>query len=221
MKAARCAIFREPNQPFEISEMPLPVCGPGDVLVKISLATICGSDVHTADGKRIEPRPSVLGHEGVGRVLALGKDRDQTLLGKRVTWTIMDSCGHCLPCRDWDLPQKCTRLFKYGHSELSNGSGLNGCYATHILVRPGTTIIPIPDELPDEMAAPANCASTTSTWPPTSCAICFARVPRPSGASAEDSRIAQNRGTSESDGDQMWTATGPRLWSRSVHVSRS
>jgi putative phosphonate catabolism associated alcohol dehydrogenase len=175
MNVARCAIFREPNQPFEISEMPLPVCGPGDVLVKISLATICGSDVHTADGKRIEPRPSVLGHEGVGRVLALGKDRDQTLLGKRVTWTIMDSCGHCLPCRDWDLPQKCTRLFKYGHSELSNGSGLNGCYATHILVRPGTTIIPIPDELPDEMAAPANCALATmmaATEPlPKSCRV--------------------------------------------------
>jgi len=81
-----------------------------------------------------------------------------------VTWTIADSCGECAPCRDWDLPQKCSRLFKYGHSEITNGSGLNGCYSTHILLRPGTTIIPIPEELPDEMIAPANCALATMVW---------------------------------------------------------
>ena len=161
MKTARCAIFNEPKQPFELSEMPLPYCGPGDVLVEISLATICASDLHTADGRRLEPCPSVLGHEGVGRVIVAGERRDQTLVGKRVTWTIADSCGECVPCSDWDLPQKCSHLFKYGHAEITNGCGLNGCYATHILLRPGTTIIPVPDHLPDEMVEPANCALAT------------------------------------------------------------
>ena len=161
MKTARYAIFNEPKQPFELSEMPLPMCGPGDVLVELSLATICASDLHTADGRRLEPCPSVLGHEGVGRVVTLGERRDQTLLGKRVTWTIADSCGECVPCSDWDLPQKCSHLFKYGHAEITNGCGLNGCYATHILLRPGTTVIPVPDELPDAMVAPANCALAT------------------------------------------------------------
>jgi putative phosphonate catabolism associated alcohol dehydrogenase len=161
MNVARCAIFTAPNQPFEFSELPLPPCGPGEALVKLSLATICGSDLHTADGKRAEPSPSVLGHEGVGHVVALGTNRDQNLLGQRVTWTIMDSCGHCVPCREWELPQKCAHLFKYGHSEMTNGCGLNGCYSTHILLRPGTLIIPIPDALPNEMAAPANCALAT------------------------------------------------------------
>jgi len=161
MTSARFAIFNEPKQPFEISEMPLPYCGPGDVLVEMSLATICASDLHTADGRRLEPCPSVLGHEGVGRVVALGERRDQSLLGKRVTWSIADSCGECVPCRDWELPQKCSHLFKYGHAEIGNGCGLNGCYATHILLRPGTTIIRVPDSLPDEMVAPANCALAT------------------------------------------------------------
>lgn len=155
--------------------MPLPPCGPGDALVAISLATICASDLHTADGRRIEPCPSVLGHEGVGRVIALGERQDQTLLGKRVTWSIADSCGECVPCREWDLPQKCSHLFKYGHSEITNGCGLNGCYATHVLLRPGTTIIPVPDELPDELVAPANCALATmvgaTEYLPTPCRI--------------------------------------------------
>jgi len=175
MKSARCAIFNEPKQPFELSEMPLPLCGPGDVLVEMSLATICASDLHTADGRRLEPCPSVLGHEGVGRVVALGEKRDQTLLGKRVTWSIADSCGECVPCLDWDLPQKCSHLFKYGHAEIGNGCGLNGCYSTHILLRPGTTIIRVPDGLPDEMVAPANCALATmvgaTEWLPKPCRV--------------------------------------------------
>jgi len=86
------------------------------------------------------------------------------LLGQRVTWTIADSCGDCVPCRDWDLPQKCSHLFKYGHAEISNGSGLNGCYSSHILLRAGTTIFPVPQELPDPMLAPANCALATMVW---------------------------------------------------------
>jgi len=94
-------------------------------------------------------------------------------LGRRVTWTLADSCGECAPCREWDLPQKCDHLFKYGHAPLDNGQGLNGCYATHILLRNGTTVVPIPDALPDEVAAPVNCALATmaaaTEWLPNPC----------------------------------------------------
>jgi putative phosphonate catabolism associated alcohol dehydrogenase len=161
MTTARLAIFRAPRAPFEFDERPLPPCGEGEALVAISLATICGSDLHTADGRRTEPAPCVLGHEAVGRVIAVGAGRDSALVGRRVTWTLADSCGTCVPCREWHLPQKCEHLFKYGHAALDNGTGLNGCYASHILLRRGTTIIPIPDALPDEFVAPANCALAT------------------------------------------------------------
>jgi threonine dehydrogenase-like Zn-dependent dehydrogenase len=57
------------------------------------------------------------------------------------------------------LPQKCDRLFKYGHAPCS---GLpNGCYSTHIDLRPGTHLVRVPGELPDSVAAPANCALAT------------------------------------------------------------
>lgn len=175
MATARCAIFNAPNQPLELVEMPLPECGPAEVLVALSLATICASDLHTMDGRRCEPSPSVLGHEGVGQVVAVGPGRDLALIGARVTWTLADSCGECVPCRDWQLPQKCEHLFKYGHAEVSNGSGLNGCYASHILLRRGTTVIPVPDGIPDEVIAPANCALATmvaaTEWLPTPCRL--------------------------------------------------
>jgi D-arabinose 1-dehydrogenase-like Zn-dependent alcohol dehydrogenase len=44
---------------------------------------------------------------------------------------------------------------------MNNGSGFNGCYATHIVLRKGTTIIKIPDEISDNLAASINCALAT------------------------------------------------------------
>lgn len=160
MIEAKVQLFQGPGAAFRSAELPLPESlRPGELLVEISLATICGSDLHTTEGRRSAPTPCVLGHEAVGRVVAGG--REGLAAGERVTWTLADSCGRCPPCLRWDLPQKCEQLFKYGHARLSDGSGLNGCYASHIVLRPGTTVLPVPEGLPDAVAAPANCALAT------------------------------------------------------------
>ena len=175
MNTAQLAIFNGTGTPFEFAEKPLPECGHGEALVAISLATICGSDLHTAEGRRNEPTPCVLGHEAVGQVVSVGPGRDPNLVGQRVTWTLADSCGSCPPCRDWRLPQKCEHLFKYGHASLADGTGLNGCYASHMVLRHGTTIIPVPDRLSDHVVAPANCALATmvnaTEWLPGPCRV--------------------------------------------------
>lgn len=160
MNSARLQLFQGPGQAFQSGTTPLPdALQPGEVLVGISLATICGSDLHTVDGRRSAPLPCVLGHEAVGHVV--DSARAGFVSGQRVTWTLADSCGHCVPCTLWKLPQKCEHLFKYGHAALDDGSGLNGCYASHIVLRPGTHILPVPDALSDAIAAPANCALAT------------------------------------------------------------
>lgn len=160
MSNAVVQVFKGVGQAFERREVPLPErLSAGEVLVAIDLATICGSDLHTVEGRRSAPVPCVLGHEGVGHVVA--SQRAGISAGQRVTWTLADSCGQCAPCRQWRLPQKCERLFKYGHAESLAGSGLNGCYASHIVLRSGTTVVPIPDGLSDPMVAPANCALAT------------------------------------------------------------
>ena len=155
-------VFHGTNQPLTRAEFPQPSpLAEGEVLVKISLATICGSDLHTLSGQRSEKTPCILGHEAVGHVVSVGDGRPDLTIGDRVTWSIADSCNHCPPCREHYLPEKCHSLFKYGHAPLADGSGLNGCYASHILLRPGTHIVPIPNELPDAVVAPANCALAT------------------------------------------------------------
>jgi putative phosphonate catabolism associated alcohol dehydrogenase len=158
---ARVAIFDGPGRPFRLEEIPLPErLGPGEVLVRLSLATICGSDLHTVAGRRQEPVPCVLGHEGIGRVAAAGTGRE-AWVGKRVTWTLADSCGACRPCAELDLPQKCEHLFKYGHASLGDGTGLNGTYASHILLRPGTHLVEVTDAVSDAIGASANCSLAT------------------------------------------------------------
>lgn len=162
MRFAQIAVFEGHGRPIRIATHPLPErLDEGEVLVAISLATVCGSDLHTLEGRRNEPVPSVLGHEAVGRIAAMGPGRPGWRLGERVTWTLADSCGCCRPCSEWDLPQKCDRLFKYGHAALSDGSGLNGCYASHIILRRGTEVVRLPDGIVDAMAAPVNCALAT------------------------------------------------------------
>ncbi len=162
MIETKTAVFRGVGQPFEFVERSVNFSlDSGQCLVEISLATICGSDLHTVDGRRSERVPCVLGHEGVGPVVAVGPSRDAGLVGRRVTWTLADSCGVCRPCRDWALPQKCERLFKYGHAPLHDGAGFNGTYASHVVLRAGTTIFPLPEAVTNEMAASANCALAT------------------------------------------------------------
>lgn len=158
-----CAqIFDDVDKPIRLAQ--LPFANPlkeGEVLARIRMATICGSDLHTFLGQREEPTPAILGHEAVGEVVAVGSGRSDLTVGDRITWSIADSCGHCLPCTTFDLPQKCDHLFKYGHASLDNGTGLNGCYASHIVLRAGTHIVHVPDELTDDVVAPANCALAT------------------------------------------------------------
>ncbi len=163
MVTVELQVFTGPGEPFASRQLEFDESaelGQGEVLVRIDLATICGSDIHTIDGKRQEETPSVLGHEAVGTVIA-NNGRAGLPVGTRATWTIADSCGECAACVEHDLPQKCEHLFKYGHAALSNGSGLNGCYASHVVLRAGTHIVPLPDEVTDAVGAPANCALAT------------------------------------------------------------
>ena len=162
VNSVRLAVFSGSDQLIQVIERPLPTTlREGETLVEILLATICGSDLHTRDGRRKEPVPSVLGHEAVGRIVASGPGGTHLMPGDRVTWTSAASCGVCAPCHDWRLPQKCMELFKYGHSPLDDGSGLNGCYASHVLLRRGTSIFRVSDRLSDSVVAPVNCALAT------------------------------------------------------------
>jgi putative phosphonate catabolism associated alcohol dehydrogenase len=161
------AVFTEAGKPLELKPFPLPDrLEPGAVLCRVTMSTICGSDLHTISGRRKEPTPIILGHEIIGVVEALGegvtcdRNSDALRVGDRVTWTIMASCGECFFCTR-GLPQKCENLRKYGHTACNEPPYLTGGYAEYIYLFPGTALFKIPDSLADEVATPANCALST------------------------------------------------------------
>ena len=88
----------------EMIAVPGVALGDGDALVAVEMSTICGSDVHTVQGRLQAPVPLVLGHESVGRVIAIGDagalDTSGTPLriGDRVVWSVTVSCGSCDRC---------------------------------------------------------------------------------------------------------------------------
>ena len=160
--SARTAVFQKPGSPHAWIDVPLPreaELRPGERLVALRCATICGSDLHTIAGRRQEPTPCVLGHEGVGVVVRAAPDQ-RAWLGRRVTWTSSVGCGQasCAPCAEHDMPQKCSTVFKYGHVARDDQGALAGTYATHLLLRAGTAAFELPDVIPDTAAAPLNCA---------------------------------------------------------------
>lgn len=140
--------------------------GPGEVVVAVDLATVCGSDLHTTRGHRPSPAPGVLGHEQVGRVVAVGAGGPRSVdgapvrVGDRVVWSVAASCGACRRCRR-GIPQKCTDLVKYGHQPLDETRPLTGGFATHCVLAPGTAVVAVPRAVPDLVAAPASCATAT------------------------------------------------------------
>jgi len=96
----KAMILEKPGVALQLQEMPDPVPGPGQVLVKISACGVCRTDLHVVDGDLSEPKlPIIPGHEIVGSVSALGADVDNFKLGERVgiPW-LGRTCGCCSYC---------------------------------------------------------------------------------------------------------------------------
>ena len=149
-----------------IESVSVPPLAPGDVLVRVRLATVCGSDRHTVSGRREQPCPSILGHETVGEIVALGGggasdvDGRPLRLGQRVIWSVTLPCGTCDRCRA-GVTAKCRTVRKAGHEALQSDWGLSGGYAQHVLLPSGLAIAVVGDGVSDAIAAPAACATAT------------------------------------------------------------
>lgn len=180
MMSASAWIFSDAATPQYLTTAPLAGWSlePGEALVRLLCSAVCGSDVHTAKGVRVDPAaPLVLGHEGIGRIIASA--RDDARVGECVTWSLATAqCSPpqtCFSCASAGLPQKCARVFKYGHAPWARGDapsprataeGLSGCYASHVLLRAGTAVVAVDtaigEGVPFGALATANCAAATA-----------------------------------------------------------
>lgn len=166
-RSARAAIYEAPNTPFVMTEYPLRPAAAREALVRVTMSTICRSDIHSYEGRRPNPTPCILGHEIIGVVEELGagvgKDlRGEALaVGDRVTWTEYFFDGDCYYRDVLDMPQKCHGLRKYGHDRADEDPHFTGGFADYCYILPGTGILKLAPELTDEEATPLNCGVAT------------------------------------------------------------
>jgi 2-desacetyl-2-hydroxyethyl bacteriochlorophyllide A dehydrogenase len=138
----KAAVLIEP-QKLVIQNVPAPGPGPGEVLMRVSLAGICGSDHTLYQGRFGVPMPVIPGHEAIGRIEEIGDGVSDLMVGQRVTVQPNFSCGNCALCRA-------------GHknicpSKVRLGVDTNGVFAEFVKV-PADYVWPIPDGLEDEVA---------------------------------------------------------------------
>jgi alcohol dehydrogenase len=103
-KAKGC--IKEDTGKVALAEYELADPGPGQVLVRPTLTTICGSDIHITDDIPEVPAGMPMGHEAVGIVEAVGDGVERHKVGDKVVMSCLSSCGHCIPCSD-DEPNIC------------------------------------------------------------------------------------------------------------------
>ena len=144
---------------IDVREVDIPELLDGELLVRIRLATVCGSDLHTVSGRRKAPCPSVLGHEAVGDVVAVGAGA-AARVGQRIVWSVTVGCGQCARCRS-GRTAKCLFVRKTGHEGFDGDWPLSGGYAEHIVLPKGIAVAEVPHELTDAVAAQAACATAT------------------------------------------------------------
>jgi len=163
MGAAAVAISAD--QPIEVREYPVPEPAAGEILVRTTVAGLCGSDLHIWRGEvpPLQPYPSVPGHEGAGRVVAMGKERQRDTLGRllsvgdRVSYSYFVPCGECWLCLTGMTG--CPNRYKYkADTTADDPPHFLGTYAEYILLHPGQWIFKVPDGIPDDLLAPLNCA---------------------------------------------------------------
>ncbi|ETS84304.1 hypothetical protein PFICI_02329 [Pestalotiopsis fici W106-1] len=150
---------REGGSPrFEIHDVPRPALKPWEVLVSLSASGICGTDVSLASG-HLGPCCDILGHEGVGKIEAIGAGVDPTIakIGDRVgiAW-VRDACGACEYCL---IPGGETRCVE----QLNSGRKIDGTFAEFCTV-PSRYLLKLPDDLAvaDELVAPILCGGVTA-----------------------------------------------------------
>jgi aryl-alcohol dehydrogenase len=168
------AVVRKQGGPFEIETLELDDPQPDEVLVRVTAAGLCQTDLSVQHGHLHMAFPAVLGHEGTGVVEKVGSGVTDFAVGDTVVMS-QAFCGHCLACRT-GAAAYCTNVSKMsmsgrredGSPTLHDGSGAvvggnfvgQSSLASHSLVK-ARNVVRVPDGAAPELMAPLGCGMLT------------------------------------------------------------
>jgi len=145
----KALVKRYPDYGIWMEEVPMPVVGVNDVLIKVKKAAICGTDLHMYkwdewSQSHCKP-PYIMGHEFVGEVVEIGSGVQSVFVGDRVTAEGHIVCGHCRNCRR-GMGHVCENTISVGIM------GKDGCFAEYVSI-PESNVVKLNPAIPDDFAA--------------------------------------------------------------------
>jgi alcohol dehydrogenase, propanol-preferring len=148
------AVLTAPRGSVTVVSVPVAGPGTGEVLIRMEACGLCHSDLFVASLEKLPLVPLILGHEGIGRVEALGAGVDGFAVGDRAGITFLAStCGVCELCLS-GRERFCPRQLNFGYT-------VDGALAGYAVV-PSPLLFRVPDALPAAEAAPLCCAGWTA-----------------------------------------------------------
>ena len=152
MRAVR---FHGVGRPLAVEDVDRPRPGPGDVLIDVAAAGVCGTELHFLDGLLTPARtPITLGHEVAGVVAEVGEAVEDVAVGDRVAVHYLHACGACRWCRIGD-DHLCDAPLGFLAFVTDGG------FAEQVVV-PASATVPVPDGLDLPAAAVLCCSGTTA-----------------------------------------------------------
>jgi len=152
----KALVFHGPGQ-ISVEQVSIPRPGPGEAVIRVTLTTICGTDLHILKGEYPVKPGLIIGHEPVGVIHELGVGVTDYAVGDRVLVGAITPCGQCSYCLSGDWSQCGGPIggWKFGNT-------INGAQAEYLLVPSAqANLAKIPDDLTDEQVVLlADIAST-------------------------------------------------------------
>ena len=152
MRAVR---FHGAGRPVVVEDVEAPRAGPGEVLIDVAAAGVCGTELHFLDGLLTPARtPITLGHEVAGTVAAVGEDVAGPVVGDRVAVHYLHACGRCRWCRSGE-DHLCDAPLGFLAFVTDGG------FAEQLVV-PASAAVPVPEGVDLAEAATLCCSGTTA-----------------------------------------------------------
>jgi D-arabinose 1-dehydrogenase-like Zn-dependent alcohol dehydrogenase len=170
-ETGRLVAFYGAGEPMRIEEYPVPEPEPGAIVVRTTLANVCGSDMHVWRGEQDLKKmgralPRHMGHEQCGRVHALGEGVTtdsagaSLAVGDRVIWRYAFACGRCRACLSGKT-RCCPNQMRHTATPCTVWPYFKGAWGDYSYLPAGHVVLKVPDALGDGMVAGINCAFAT------------------------------------------------------------
>ncbi len=172
MREIEAAVINAAGERTAIETLRLDDPHPGEVLIRMTSAGVCHSDLHVRDGDWQRPGPIAMGHEGAGVIEAVGAGLDPSVVGRAAA---LSWYAPCLRCRNCQLGRQwlCSGSASLRHAQADGTTRLSRADGSPVLaylsigtmstwqVVPASAVVPMPDGVPPEVAALIGCGVST------------------------------------------------------------